>query len=212
MPVANVVVQQAFTADHEAHPSLPDKLSLQEESAAMFKAAPNGVAFTGVVHIPGRVIYLHPLVAVAERGNVEMVMRVMEVNGAGTVDGVKDTKPILHPNMSQQLRAQSGLTSGHHQICTKHKLGLDDCVGFAITKLAGENRLTTNSRTLNSDKFVKDPQGAANLPAKLKARFGAPVISDGNLSKKWAYLIAITVEIAFTHYLKNPQGHCEAPF
>jgi hypothetical protein len=195
-------------------PAIPTRLTLHGDSKAMFKAAGENVSFTGCCHLPMAVIYLHPLVAVAERGNADIGMVRVHANhpAAGAVDGVRDTRPILHPNMSPALRAQQGLSSGHQQICARYGLDLDMCVGFAVTKKAGQSVMTTSSQTLNSDKF-KGPLPIMWRDAKPAQRdkLNANRLGTGGLTRDWAYAIACAIELSFA-LTASGQGNFEAPF
>jgi hypothetical protein len=220
MPTATVVVQQSFTKAAD-QPALPNRLSLHQDAVSFFHAAPDGVAFTGCVHIPTAVVYLAPLKTDVARGNIEIGTSQTEDHRPGVgalATYTKAPEHLFHPNMSPQGRALAGETSGHFKLCAKYSLNMDECVGFAVSKSAGQNKLTTNSRTLNTEKFRTDHAEVARIKSPtLKAQMirnlgSATKPSDGALSKEWAYKIAVVLEMAFTHCLKNPRGNFEAPF
>lgn len=214
MPVTQIDIQSSFMPTYAADPPIPTRLSLHDDSKAMFKAAGDNVSFTGCCHLPTAVIYLHPLVAVAERGNQEIGMLPVGAShpAAGAIDGVRDPNPILHPNMSPALRAQAGLTSGHHQICSKHGLKLEECVGFAVTKRAGQSLMTTSSQTLNSDKFKGQlPMMWRDAKPAHRLKLDANRLGTGVMTKEWAHAIANAIELSFS-VTATGGGNFEAPF
>lgn len=199
-------------------PDVPNFMTIDNASLKIFNASPNGVAFTGAVHIPTRRIYLHPLARVQERGNKDLgSMHNLKFDSmAGDLGG--DIKPILHPNMSPQLRAQMNLTSGHHQICTKYGLRLEQCVGFAITKNSHEHIMTTSSQTLNSSRFKFISQihlNQLNHPSEVVRNFAERLIENklgtGHMSKEWADCIAINLNNFFSVSNRTVKGNFESP-
>ena len=203
----------------------------------MFVKAAAGVAFTGCCDFTTGKIYLHPLVALRE-GNVDIgpIRANAHSATAGALDGIKfgtksheplkggtpsksNPRPadgvFLHPNMTQAARAASGETAGHDQICTKHGLNKDVCLGFAVTKGAGNSgSMTTTSQTLNTEKIKGPLRGMlAALPAEKARIFHANQLGTGTLTEEWAKSIAAAITLAFARSGRSvtPGGSYESP-
>jgi len=133
MPNINLIVQSNFTKPHREHPPIAPKLFMDTKSLMLLKEAAFGVSFTGIVYLPKSTIYLHPLVA-TRAGNVDIgeIDSSFHLDGVGIVQNKERPKPILHPNLTPALRAQSGLTSGHTQICGLYNFKEEECIGFSI--------------------------------------------------------------------------------
>ena len=215
MPNINLIVQSNFTKPHKEHPPLAQKLFIDTQSLMYLKEAAFGVSFTGIVFLPKSMIYLHPLVA-TRAGNVEIgeLDTSFHMDGVGMVQRRDRPKPILHPNLTPALRAQSGLTSGHTQICALHKFKEEQCIGFSISKGLESSKLGTTSRTLNSEKFVVSPMPTANGTAVQKYLMKNNLLGfrrgDGGLSKDWAYLIANTIDMNYSY--GNVESVSMSPF
>lgn len=198
MAILNIIVVNHFTTNAISWPTIPKNMYVTETSMNYLRIAPFGVAFTGVVNFKTGYIYLHPLAADPARGNTAMVsIPLMHHNSAGLIDGHALVNPIFHPNLSAQGRAMANQTSGHHKICEKYNLNQEDCIGFALTKHPEYCKFTTNSKTLNSDKFLVPNSLVGGCVIKnpyLAALVSAPTNSDGQLNKEWAYEIAATLE------------------
>jgi hypothetical protein len=217
MPIT--IATRASCCDQSARdPTIPPALNLSRASFELFRSAPISCSFTGVVHIPSGCIYLHPLVA-TRAGNVNLGRRqnLHFASTAGNLAG--DVKSVLHPNLTPQLRAQAGLTSGHFQICQKFGLRQDDCVGFALTKDRHQHILTTSSQTLNTTKFkFLSPQDLDNLNShkaivvKFAQQQLVNKLGTGHMSKEWADLIARTLNSRLPPSHLTPQGNYESPF
>ena len=217
MPV-NIVTRNQCCNQSARDPALPPSLNLHVASTQIFRSAPIGCSFTGVVHIPSRCIHLHPLVA-TRAGNVNLgvVENTKFQSSAGDLAG--NITSVLHPNMTPQLRAQKGLTSGHFQICAKFGLKQTDCVGFALTKGAhGNHTMTTSSQTLNSAQFkFLSQRDLANLNSNkpLVVSFAqrqlVNKLGTGHMSKEWADLIARTLTHRLPPSHLTNQGSFESP-
>jgi len=197
MPKFNISVPTSFESPYETNPSVPENLTLDTNSLLMFKKAGWGVSFTGVVHLPDSKLYLNPLVA-TRRGNenIGVLDAAYTSNIAGIIEARQIPISILHPNLTPQLRAKAGLSSGHTQICLKLGLSEDKCIGFSVTK--GESsRMGLTSRTLNSDKFRVAPLKIDSIAIrKMMMKHGLlqPRYGDGGMTKQWAYAIAAVLE------------------
>ncbi len=204
MPNLKLTVQSNFTKPHKKHPVIPNKLTIDTQSLMLLKHAIFGVSFTGIVYLPRSIIYLHPLKA-TRAGNAEIggVDASFHVSGVGVVMREKRPKPILHPNLTPALRAQSNLTSGHSQICSLYGFKEDECIGFSISKGVENSKLGVTSRTLNSEKFVVSPMPIGNgtqvQQLLMRRNLLQPRHGDGGLSKEWAYFIANTIDIHYSY-------------
>lgn len=208
----NIVVQSNFSPKYETNPVLPGTLNIDIDSLNQLKKAPMGVAFTGIVNLQQNKIYLNPLVPTRAGNEAIGELDASFVHpSAGIIEARDRPSAILHPNLTPQLRAQQGLTSGHTQICEKLKFREDDCIGFSLNK--GEvTKMGITSRTLNSEKFQVEPLHIASekLRNKLKAQgMLKPRYGEGGLTKEWAFLIAATLE---KYSMLNCQGIQTAPF
>jgi hypothetical protein len=218
-------------------PPLTVALTLENESKRMFAGAAAGVAFTGCCDFTTGKIYLHPLVALREGNvNIDPIRSDAHSKSAGALEGVKfgiksheplqgvvpskvNPRPadgvFFHPNMTQTARAASGEKAGHEQICAKHALNKDVCLGFAVTKgLGNSGSMTTSSQTLNSDK-IKGPlkPGFEKLSPGLQKTFHKNQLGTGVLTKDWAQRIATAIELSFVRSGSNvtPGGSYESP-
>ncbi|WP_462154248.1 hypothetical protein [Pseudoalteromonas piscicida] len=147
MPNLKLTVQSNFTKPHKKHPTIPNKLTIDTQSLMLLKHAAFGVSFTGIVYLPKSIIHLHPLKA-TRAGNVEIgdIDTTFLIPGVGIVMRKERPKPILHPNLTPALRAQSNLTSGHSQICSLYGFKEDECIGFSISKGVDNSKLGVTSR------------------------------------------------------------------
>ena len=166
-------------------------LKLDDTSHRIFEKGISGNAFTGLVDIAQKTIYLFPLAVNDSYGNTSYPTEAVGLPGKAGAGGAT-AAPLPH-------NPQAGAPS--HQTLA-HKLDKDaSYIGFAVTKLEdGSGKvLTVTSRSQNRESFKRNP-GADNnekIQVDLERRAGIanPGVPSEVASENWTKLIVKTIVV-----------------